>query len=146
MRLVDAPVGVFKHNGVLVLKTEYWAVLNGTYVPDCYILASGEKFYGDIKTYVDFGLKYNNLEVEPVEISERTTESCDTCAYKDNWALSYNCFLCKHNCGSHYKQINDNSGCNGCKYFDYWSNRKPMCAKHYEKICIPNGFKLREKS
>lgn len=46
MRLIDAPVGVFRYNGELVLKTEYMSYRGGVYIPDCYILSTGEKILG----------------------------------------------------------------------------------------------------
>ena len=47
MRLIDAPNGVLKlqENGELILKTEYMTKVENTYVPDCYILRTGEKLY-----------------------------------------------------------------------------------------------------
>ena len=68
MRLIDAPVGVFRFNGELVLKTEYMSEVDGVWNPDCYILSSGEKFWGGMKTAEDFKTKYNNLEVEPIDV------------------------------------------------------------------------------
>ena len=43
MRLIDAPVGVFRFKDELVLKTEYMTDIDGVWIPDCYILDSGEK-------------------------------------------------------------------------------------------------------
>ena len=68
MRLIDAPVGVFRFNGDLVLKTEYMVDIDGVWIPDCYILDSGEKFWGGMKSKDDFKTKYNDLEVEVVDV------------------------------------------------------------------------------
>lgn len=70
MRLVDAPIGLFEHNGQLVLKTEYNSTIHDegghTVVsPNCYIVNSGEYFWGGAKTAEE----RNNLEVTPVESS-----------------------------------------------------------------------------
>lgn len=67
MRLIDAPVGVFRYNGELVLKTEYMSYRGGVYIPDCYILSTGEKFWGGMKPLGDFQTKFNSLEVEVVD-------------------------------------------------------------------------------
>lgn len=69
MRLIDAPVGVFRYNGELVLKTktEYMRDCNGVYIPDCYILSTGEKFWGGMKSLEDFKAKFNSLEVDAVD-------------------------------------------------------------------------------
>ena len=68
MRLIDAPVGVFRFNGDLVLKTEYMVDIDGVWIPDCYILDSGEKFWGGMKSTENFKTKYNDLEVEVVDV------------------------------------------------------------------------------
>ena len=68
MRLIDAPIGVFRFNGDLVLKTEYMVDIDGVWIPDCYILDSGEKFWGGMKSKDDFKTKYNDLEVEVVDV------------------------------------------------------------------------------
>ena len=67
MRLIDAPVGVFVFHDELVLKTEYMVDIDGVYIPDCYILSTGEKFCGGMKSKEDFKTKYNDLEVEVIE-------------------------------------------------------------------------------
>lgn len=64
MKLIDAPVGMFEYNGTLALKTEYSTEVNGIGTPDCYIVDSGEFFWGG--TY--YADERNNLEVEPVEV------------------------------------------------------------------------------
>lgn len=48
MRLIDAPNGVLKleENGELILKTEYMTRVENTYIPDCYLLRTGEKLGG----------------------------------------------------------------------------------------------------
>lgn len=68
MRLIDAPIGVFRFNGDLVLKTEYMVDIDGVWIPDCYILDSGEKFWGGMKSTEDFKTKYNDLEVEVIDV------------------------------------------------------------------------------
>lgn len=68
MRLIDAPVGVFRFSGDLVLKTEYMVDIDGVWIPDCYILDSGEKFWGGMKSKDDFKTKYNDLEVEVIDV------------------------------------------------------------------------------
>lgn len=67
MKLIDVPIGLFQHDGVLVLKTEYSTQHPNTEMvtPDCYILDSGEYFWGGAKTAEE----RNNLEVTPVESS-----------------------------------------------------------------------------
>lgn len=67
MRLIDAPVGVFVFQDELVLKTEYMTNIDGVYIPDCYILSTGEKFWGGMKSTEDFKTKYNNLDVEVID-------------------------------------------------------------------------------
>lgn len=68
MKLIDAPVGVFVFHDELVLKTEYMVNIDGVYIPDCYILSTGEKFWGGMKSTEDFKTKYNNLDVEVIDI------------------------------------------------------------------------------
>jgi len=68
MKLIDAPVGVFVFRDELVLKTEYMTDIDGVYIPDCYILSTGEKFWGGMKSTEDFKTKYNNLDVEVIDI------------------------------------------------------------------------------
>lgn len=70
MRLIDAPPGVFKYDDELVLKTEYMKDIGGVYIPECYILSSGEVFWGGMKSSEDFKTKFNNLEVDLVEVTE----------------------------------------------------------------------------
>lgn len=65
IKLIDAPVGLFEVDGVLVLKTEYSTRhVDGTTTPDCYIVESGEHFWGG----VDSVEERNNLMVTPVEM------------------------------------------------------------------------------
>ncbi len=40
---------------------------------------------------------------------------------------------------------NDGVCCLGCKYLDYWNNGAPLCTKSIDDVCIPNGFKYRER-
>lgn len=70
MKLIDAPVGLFEHNGNLALKTEYSTIhKDGTSTPDCYLVESGEYFWGGAKTAAE----RNDLEVKPVE------QNCGNC-------------------------------------------------------------------
>ena len=63
IKLIDAPVGLFEVDGILVLKTEYSTRHeDGTIAPDCHIRESGEYFWGG----VDSVEERNNLEVTPV--------------------------------------------------------------------------------
>lgn len=63
MRLIDAPVGLFLFDGILVMKTEYFTESNGVISPDCYIVDSGECFCGGVNTPEE----RNALEVTPVD-------------------------------------------------------------------------------
>lgn len=62
-RLIDAPVGLFLYDGCMVLKTEYNTITDGKITPDCYIVSSGEYFWGGVETIEE----RNALEVTPVE-------------------------------------------------------------------------------
>ena len=62
-RREDAPVGVFAFRGELVLKTEYMNNIDGVYISDCYILSTGEKFFGGMKSTEDFKTKYNKINI-----------------------------------------------------------------------------------
>ncbi len=66
VKLIDAPVGVFRCGESFVLKTEYSREFGGRFVPDCYLLTSGEYFYGGTDNAEDF----LNLSVEPMEFKE----------------------------------------------------------------------------
>lgn len=68
MRLIDAPVGIFRFHDELVLKTEYMTAIDDVYVPECYIVSTGEKFWGGMKSKDDFKTLFNDLEVEIVDI------------------------------------------------------------------------------
>lgn len=63
MKLIDVPVGLFIHNDILALKTEYGDIINGEYTPDCFIIESGEYFNGNTKNTSE----RNNLEVKPIK-------------------------------------------------------------------------------
>ena len=72
IKLIDAPIGLFEVDGILVLKTEYSTRHeDGTITPDCYIIESGEYFWGG----VDSVLERNNLEVAPVDIPTITPQN-----------------------------------------------------------------------
>lgn len=66
MKLIDAPAGLFEFDGVLALKTSYCTIhprkSSALLAPDCYILDSGEYFWGGAKTIEE----RNDLEVTPV--------------------------------------------------------------------------------
>lgn len=76
MKLIDAPIGIFRFDGELVLKTEYKSEnrQNGKYIPDCYIVRTGEYFWGGAKTANEL----NNLDVEPVDFAELLPTVTDT--------------------------------------------------------------------
>lgn len=76
MRLIDAPIGIFRFDGELVLKTEYCSEnkQSGKYIPDCYIVRTGEYFFGGAKTANEL----NNLDVEPVDFAELLPTVTDT--------------------------------------------------------------------
>ncbi len=59
--LGECPVGLFRYDGVLVLKTEY---VDGSGRCECYLTDSGERFWGD------HSLNLNSLLVEPVHVKE----------------------------------------------------------------------------
>ena len=72
IKLIDAPIGLFEVDGVLVLKTEYSTRhKDGTITPDCYIIESGEYFWGG----VDSAEERNNLEVARVDMPTLTPQN-----------------------------------------------------------------------
>ena len=72
IKLIDAPIGLFEVDGVLVLKTEYSTRHeDGTITPDCYIIESGEYFWGG----VDSAEERNNLEVALVDMPTLTPQN-----------------------------------------------------------------------
>ena len=76
MRLIDAPIGIFRFDGELVLKTEYYSEdkQSGKYIPDCYIIRTGEYFWGGAKTANEL----INLNIEPVDFAELLPTVTDT--------------------------------------------------------------------
>ena len=69
IKLINAPVGLFDIDGVLVLKTEYSTQHeDGSITPDCYIVDSGEYFWGG----VDSVEERNNLMVTPIDMPTLT--------------------------------------------------------------------------
>ena len=82
MRLIDAPVGLLMYDGCLAFKTEYSTVIqaeSGEIVtPDCYVVESGEYFWGGAKTAED----RNNLNVEPIELPHALLGNCPNCVAK----------------------------------------------------------------
>lgn len=69
VKLIDSPIGMFKHKNTLVLKTEYCTEhnKNGQIIitPDCYIVSSGEYFWGGVDTVEE----RNNLMITPCNIA-----------------------------------------------------------------------------
>ena len=45
--------------------------------------------------------------------------------------------------GTHDTQ--NDGGCWGCKYLDFWNDGSALCTKSIDDVCIPNGFKYRER-
>lgn len=80
MRLIDAPIGIFRFDGELVLKTEYYSKdkQSGKYIPDCYIIRTGEYFWGSAKTANEL----INLDIEPVDFAELLPTVTDTISRK----------------------------------------------------------------
>ena len=39
----------------------------------------------------------------------------------------------------------NDGGCWGCKYLDFWNDGSALCTKSIDWDCIPNGFKYRER-
>ena len=80
MKLIDAPIGIFRFDGELVLKPEYKSEnrQSGKYIPDCYIVRTGEYFWGGAKTANEL----NNLDVEPVDFTELLPTVTDTISRK----------------------------------------------------------------
>ena len=69
IKLINAPAGLFDIDGVLVLKTEYSTQHeDGAITPDCYIVDSGEYFWGG----VDSVEERNNLMVTPIDMPTLT--------------------------------------------------------------------------
>lgn len=62
MRLEDAPVGLLLYGSTLICMTEYSTERNGVTTPDCYIVETGEYFWGGAKTIE----ARNALEVTPL--------------------------------------------------------------------------------
>lgn len=72
IKLIEAPIGLFEVDGILILKTEYSTRHeDGTITPDCYIIESGEYFWGG----VDSVEERNNLEVVPVDMPTITPQN-----------------------------------------------------------------------
>lgn len=101
IKLIDAPIGLFEVDGILVLKTEYSTRHeDGTITPDCYIIESGEYFWGG----VDSVEERNNLEVALVDMPTLTPPNewvsvedelpklpdCDKCSMMVNTARKGN--------------------------------------------------------
>ena len=39
----------------------------------------------------------------------------------------------------------NDGGCLGCKHLDFWNDGSALCTKNIDGVCIPNGFKYRER-
>lgn len=95
MRLIDAPVGLLMYDGCLAFKTEYSTVIqaeSGEIVtPDCYVVESGEYFWGGAKTAED----RNNLNVEPIELPHALLDNCPTIDSKGLQPV-VRCWKCRH--------------------------------------------------
>lgn len=144
MRLIDAPVGVFRFDNELVLKTEYSKKYGSVYCPECYILSSGEMFWGGMKTIEDFETKYNYLEVEPVNINLGQESTIHPEPHYDEW-----CDSCKeydkekHSCPRWNKVIKNTVDelksaqpeiiqCKDCKHSEHWYRDKRRCFLWHE--------------
>ena len=72
MKLIEAPIGLLDCDGTIILKTDYSTPhtidCETKISPDCYIVKSGEYFWGG----VDSVEARNNLEVTPVEMPTLT--------------------------------------------------------------------------
>lgn len=71
MKLINAPIGLLMFDDTLFLKTEYCETKRDekgytVTVPMCYILSSGEYFWGGAETYEE----RNNLEVKVVKVKD----------------------------------------------------------------------------
>lgn len=88
VRLVNAPIGLFEIDGVLVLKTQYCTKHeDGTVTADCYIVDSGEYFWGGVESAEE----RNNLMVTPVDMPTLTppNELMEALEAINNAAVAY---------------------------------------------------------
>lgn len=60
--LEECPIGLFRYDGVLVLKTEY---VDDVGRCECYTVDGGERFWGDE------AINLNQLIVQPVQLGGR---------------------------------------------------------------------------
>ena len=120
MKLIDAPVGLFKYGSTLALKTEYSTEVNGIGTPDCYIVDSGEFFWGG----TSFADERNNLDVDPVKaarlmgyevVEEDNSAHTITTGYK-------NCPQCGKNEGMIQNTVTGAIGCMECG----WTNKEEV--------------------
>lgn len=93
MRLTDVPIGLFRFDGELVLKTEYHHLCGDKYIPDCFLVSSGEYFWGGVNTADEF----NNLEVEPLDKVPTIAQPTPTDWIKMSDADGE--YYCCNNCG-----------------------------------------------
>lgn len=115
MKLIDAPVGVLKFNDTLILKTEYMKLIDDVWIPQCYILETGEEFWGGMKTKDDFKTKFNSLKVQAITVVPGSTY--DQVRWERNEALKQ---LEKLGYGLGECVCSDcqEFDCNCCKYFN----------------------------
>ena len=73
VKLIDAPVGLFLHEGTLCLKTEYMHQSFKETTPrvEAYIVDSGETFWGGVKTAEEV----NSLMVTPLDYKLKNDEA-----------------------------------------------------------------------
>lgn len=93
MRLIDAPVGLFKYENCIALKTEY--MVNGAV--EAYIVESGERFWGGVNTPDEL----NNLEVTPISPKDLVPQG--------EWIY--------HECVSSYDGTISGYSCSNCSAF-----------------------------
>ena len=93
MKLIEAPVGLLNCDDTIILKTEYSTTHpadgKAKSTPDCYIVESGEYFWGG----VDSVEARNNLEVTPVEMPTLTPQNeTPPCYQPDGDGCAYQCY------------------------------------------------------
>lgn len=85
VRLIDAPVGLFKHGKCLGLKTEY--MINNRV--EAYVVESGEIFWGGVNTDEEV----NNLLVTPID-PERLRPKGRWELQEYCWSEAWKCSVC----------------------------------------------------
>lgn len=108
MKLIDAPIGLFKFGNCVALKTEYSTTHGDVCTPDCYIVSSGEYFWGGAKTIEE----RNALNVTPIKIKHYTVGEGH-----GEWSLHHigagHYWKCSH-CGS--EELRSRKFCPECGY------------------------------